>query len=112
MNKHTGDTLRSIITSELTKKKKTVLPHISHFLKKKRQKQRDTDATRNSRERGGCDKVMKTRGESANSRRSEVWSYRNANRSRRRGGGGGPGASAVRARRQNVLNYGRADNGS
>lgn len=28
------------------------------------------------------------------------------------GGVGGPGASAVRARRQNVLNYGRADNGS
>lgn len=28
------------------------------------------------------------------------------------GGGRGPGASAVRARRQNVLNYGRADNGS
>lgn len=28
------------------------------------------------------------------------------------GEGGGAAASAVRARRQNVLNYGRADNGS
>lgn len=43
MNKHTGDTLRSIITSELTKKtKKTALPHITFLKKKDKNKETQT----------------------------------------------------------------------
>ena len=115
MNKHTGDTLRSIVTSELTNKKKKQHYHTYHIFVfcffKKKDKNKETQT---QHETAGTEEAVTRLW-----RREEKVQIQDAVKSGLTemliaggGGEGGGGASAARARRQNVLNYGRADNGS